>query len=93
MSTVAARVPRATCLTQALAAQVLLARLGERSVLRIGVARDERLGVRGHAWLEHRGRVVIGGASLDGYVPLPLLEEQWAERRLAAAAAARQTEV
>jgi len=92
VSTVAARVPRGTCLTQALAAQVLLARLGERSTLRIGVAHDERLGVRGHAWLEHRGRVVIGGAALDGYVPLPFLEKQWAEWRLAAAAA-RQTEV
>lgn len=93
VSTVAARVPRATCLTQALAAQVLLAHLGERSALCIGVAHDERRGVRGHAWLEHRGRVVIGGAALDGYVPLPFLEEQWAERRLAATVAARQTEV
>jgi hypothetical protein len=71
VSTAAPHVPSATCLTQALAAQALLARLGASSDLRIGVARDERLGVRAHAWLERRGRVVIGGSSLDRYIPLP----------------------
>ena len=76
VAVVARYVPRATCLTQALAAQVLLAREGEASKLHIGVARDQRGGVRAHAWLEHRGRIVIGGASANDFVPLSLLPER-----------------
>lgn len=71
----AAYVPGATCLIQALAGQILLARCGEVSQLHIGVAREERAGVRAHAWLDHGGRVVIGNSSLgdwalDDFVPL-----------------------
>lgn len=52
-------VPRATCLTQALALQVLLAREGHRSDLQIGVAKaDGRL--EAHAWVENEGRILIG---------------------------------
>ena len=76
----AAYVPGATCLVQALAGQILLARYGEVSQLHIGVAREERAGVRAHAWLDHDGRVVIGNSSLgdwalDDFVPLFGLEE------------------
>jgi hypothetical protein len=70
----AARVPGATCLVRALATQILLARRGEASALHIGVARDGRGGVKGHAWLEHEGRVVTGHSSLDDFVPLSRLE-------------------
>src|SRR5690349_5295110 len=44
-------VPRATCLTQALAAQVLLRRHGVRGHLRFGV-RSEAGRFEAHAWLE-----------------------------------------
>ena len=80
-------VPRATCLTQALAAQVLLARQGEASELQIGVAHDESLGVRAHAWLEHGGRIVIGGASAEDFVPLSSLTIAGRRQRSAQATA------
>ncbi len=69
-----ARIPRATCLTQALAAQVLLARLGEHSDLRLGVARDPGAPALAHAWLEHRGRVLVGDGWLEQYMPLPFID-------------------
>lgn len=85
-------VPRASCLTQALAAQALLARRGEESELHIGVTRDERRGFTAHAWLETRGRIVIGGESLDRYLPLTLLAQRnWPKHP--AAQSALQTEV
>ena len=76
----AAYVPGATCLVQALAGQILLVRYGEASKLQIGVAREQRAGVRAHAWVEHGGKVVIGNSSLgdwalDDFLPLFGLEE------------------
>ncbi len=48
-------VPYATCLTQALALQQLLARHGYRSIVQVGVRKvDERF--TAHAWVEHDGR-------------------------------------
>jgi hypothetical protein len=67
-------VPGATCLTQALAAQVLLERHGRPTRLHIGVFRDGRQAVRGHAWVESEGKVVLGGRDLSTYVPLASLE-------------------
>jgi hypothetical protein len=58
-------VPGATCLTQAFAAQLLLAHAGYRSQMRIGVAKDERGQFIAHAWLISNERVVIGGSSED----------------------------
>jgi hypothetical protein len=60
-----------TCLTQALAAQVLLARAGYRSTLKIGVARGAEGAFKAHAWLEHQGRVVIGDLDLGQYTLMP----------------------
>lgn len=82
----AAYVPGATCLVQALAGQILLARCGEVSRLHIGVAHEERAGVRAHAWLDHDGRVVIGNSSLgdwalDDFVPLFGWEEPKHQRQ------------
>jgi hypothetical protein len=59
-------IPRASCLTQSLAAQILLARHGYPAELRLGVARE---GARfdAHAWVESDGRVVIGNANLWRY--------------------------
>lgn len=63
-------VPGATCLTQALAAQVLLERHGFPTCLYIGVARDSRETMRAHAWLEAQGMTVIGGALSGQWTPL-----------------------
>ena len=67
-------VPGRTCLTDALAADVMLCRRGYQSVLRIGV--KKRSGGAGpleaHAWVESAGSIVAGElAALDEYWPLP----------------------
>ena len=68
-------VPAATCLTQALAAQILLVQLGEPAVLQIGVAKSDTGKLVAHAWVESRGRVVIGNSrELLRYTRLPSLE-------------------
>ena len=67
---VAARVPRATCLTQALAASVLLRRHGHEATLRLGVARVEG-GLSAHAWVESGGRTVIGEPTPGTFKVLP----------------------
>jgi len=68
---VSRRVPRASCLTQALATQILLARRGYSSHLRIGVARDADTGFAAHAWVEIDGDVLVGGAGSSRYHVLP----------------------
>jgi hypothetical protein len=67
-------VPDATCLTQALAAQVILERHGLPARLHIGVLRDSGQAVRAHAWVESRGVTVIGGAMSGGWGPLLTVE-------------------
>ena len=62
-------VPRATCLTQALAAQRLLNRAGFENRLQIGVARKEEF--ESHAWIECDGCILIGGARQSSrYTPI-----------------------
>jgi hypothetical protein len=63
-----------TCLTQALAAQVLLARRGHPALLRIGVAKGEQEQFQAHAWVESEGMVVIGGSQFGRYTPLAVIE-------------------
>ncbi|KPL12124.1 hypothetical protein AMJ85_01940 [candidate division BRC1 bacterium SM23_51] len=64
-----------SCLVQSLGAQVLLARRGWPVRLRIGVARGEKGQFQAHAWLESRGKVIIGGTEdLSRYTPLSPLE-------------------
>jgi hypothetical protein len=65
-------VPRATCLVQALAGAVMLARHGHTASLRIGVG--ARPGVVAHAWVESDGAVVVGAEGRDGRVALPALD-------------------
>jgi Transglutaminase-like superfamily len=76
--TVASRyIPAATCLTQALATQVLLSRRGHAASLRIGVSRSEAGEFQAHAWVECQGRVVIGGIkALSRYTPLLVLARE-----------------
>lgn len=73
-------VPAATCLTQALAVQVLLRQWGYPACLRIGVAREADGKLAAHAWVESQGRIVIGGtdASIAQYTALPPLEGEQA---------------
>ena len=68
-------VPGASCLTQALAAKVLLTRLGQATSLRIGVAKNAQGRFQAHAWVERDGRILIGGVrNLRRYTALPPLE-------------------
>jgi hypothetical protein len=69
VSAVSPVVPHATCLTQALALQVLLRRHGQSGELRIGVDKQgER--VRAHAWVERDGKILIGQHGSSQFVPL-----------------------
>jgi hypothetical protein len=72
-------VPRATCLTQALAAQILLARRGHSSNLKIGVLRNGSGQIDAHAWVQIQERVLIGNRhDLSQFVLLPSLSvEEW----------------
>ena len=63
-------VPRASCLTQAIAAEVLLVRAGHAAEVRLGVARDPSGRIGAHAWVESSGRVIIGDEDLDRYTRL-----------------------
>ena len=63
-------VPCASCLTQAMAAQVLLSRHGYASCLRIGVAKEASGPFEAHAWLERDGEVILGGTDTGRYTPL-----------------------
>jgi hypothetical protein len=74
VSAASRRVPHATCLTQALAAQLLLDWDGHPSRLCLGVARGSQGEFQAHAWVESGGLVVIGGQELERYSQLPDLE-------------------
>jgi hypothetical protein len=63
-------VPRATCLTQALAGEVLLRCAGYPADVRIGVAKDPAGKLEAHAWVESGGRVVIGDHDLHRFTTL-----------------------
>ena len=70
-------VPKATCLTQALATQVLLAWHGQPpSNLRVGVAKSEEGRLEGHAWVECQGRIIVGGEDLSRYTLVPGMEQE-----------------
>jgi len=64
-----------TCLAKALALQRLLAQNGHDSELRIGVDKSEGL-LTAHAWLVHRGDVLVGGAEIGAH----RLLAAWASR-------------
>jgi hypothetical protein len=67
--TAAAYIPRATCLTQALAAKYQLERSGHSARIHIGVAKENGQ-FRAHAWLECEGEIVLGGGVADRYARL-----------------------
>ena len=64
--------PHNPCLTEALAAHRVLRRQGFESVLRIGVRTESGRFKDAHAWVEHRGEVMIGARGMPlEQVPLP----------------------
>jgi hypothetical protein len=66
-------VPSATCLTQAMATQLLVRRTGQDVDLRIGVLKADSGELKAHAWIEKDGRVIIGWVpELGDYAMLPL---------------------
>jgi Transglutaminase-like superfamily len=66
VQTTARSIPKASCLTQALAAQILLERAGERPELHFGVTTD-RGEFEAHAWLELHGRPIVGDHELERF--------------------------
>lgn len=64
-------VPGATCLTQSLAARLLLARAGFDATLRFGVRRNATGDFEAHAWVESGGKVVGPELPATDFSPLP----------------------
>ena len=60
-------VPRSTCLSKAMAAQILLSRHNYPSQLKIGVIKEDEF--EAHAWVEVEDEVVVGESKRD-YVPI-----------------------
>lgn len=58
-------VPRATCLTQAVSAQFLLARAGHPSRIQIGVRHDGSGKLAAHAWVISGERILMGGTEAE----------------------------
>lgn len=70
-------VPSASCLTQALATQSLLAGMGQTCILRIGVDKDDSQKLIAHAWIEVEGKIIIGKLrDIGRYSILARSEEQ-----------------
>jgi Transglutaminase-like superfamily len=68
-------IPVATCLPQALAAQMLLKQKGYPAFLRVGIAKGEQGQLEAHAWVESYGQIIIGDLkNLGRYTQLPSLE-------------------
>ena len=67
-------IPKATCLTQALALQLFLKQSGREAHVHIGVDHSEGGRLDAHAWLESRGKVLLGESNLSQYTHLLALE-------------------
>lgn len=75
-------IPGASCLTQAVAARILLALIGHQTLIRVGVRRKGDGGVMAHAWLvDARNRVLIGGTRAELCDFKPLVDLAWTVRR------------
>jgi hypothetical protein len=60
---------RPTCLKKALVLFALLARRGVKARVLVGTAKSDGK-LDAHAWIEHEGRVIMGGPASKNYVPL-----------------------
>jgi hypothetical protein len=63
-------IPGASCLTQALTAQVLLNRARIENRVYLGVTSQAPGGFAAHAWVEHAGTILIGGSESLRYAPI-----------------------
>ena len=69
------RIPAASCLTQSLALQHLLARSGHNSQVCIGVTKEPGVGFKAHAWVEYKGQPLLSSAAqVERYVSLFVTE-------------------
>jgi Transglutaminase-like superfamily len=66
-------IPRATCLTQALALHILLKRTGLDSKIQIGVSKEQGK-FESHAWVESQEEVLIGEYQLERFTPILTLD-------------------
>ncbi|MGB6067985.1 MAG: lasso peptide biosynthesis B2 protein [Desulfomonilaceae bacterium] len=72
ISVMSRRMPVASrCLTQAVAAKILLARWGYPVLLRIGVGKGQNGRLEAHAWVERQGVVVVGAPASSRFTVLP----------------------
>ena len=69
------RMPGATCLTQSMALQILLGRMGQQTRLRLGVAKGQSGEIEAHAWVEAQGRIIAGN-TVNGFHRYAALEAQ-----------------
>ena len=60
-------IPRATCLTQAIATMILFRHYHYPAMLRIGVGRNHQGEFEAHAWVESDERIMIGGSKTELY--------------------------
>lgn len=72
-------IPDATCLPQAVTAEALLTRGGHPCVMRIGVTKRDGGRFLAHAWVESRGRIIVGDLpeGLGEFAHLPPLPGAW----------------
>lgn len=66
--------PRATCLTRALSAQILLARYNYSSNIKIGVSKNDGE-FEAHAWLEADNKIILGESEIE-YIPILKMGEK-----------------
>ena len=59
IGTISRYVPQATCLVQALVGYILYTKHGYNTLIKIGVLTENGV-FEAHAWLEHKGKVVLG---------------------------------
>lgn len=64
------RIPGATCLVQALAAEEMLLRHGHPAEIRFGAAKEAGKVFVAHAWVVSGGKVLVGGESESRYLSL-----------------------
>jgi hypothetical protein len=64
------RIPGARCLPRALAAQIILGRLGYEPTVHYGVRHDPPGSLRAHAWVSCDGEIVVGGEEASRFQTL-----------------------
>jgi hypothetical protein len=74
LETAGRQVPGSTCLVRALAGRLLLSQYGHRTEIHLGISKElEKMQMVAHAWLEHQGKVLIGG-DIAGYQAFPTIK-------------------